>query len=91
MCRFFTIAITLVLGGVGCSQKGAGPAGADAGPAVVTVAVPQKKTVRWTVEQPGTVQAFEMTSLVAKLPGFVKHVHVDIDDVIQGQIGRAHV
>ena len=84
MCRFFTIAITLVLGVVGCTRKGAGPAGADAGPAVVTVAVPQKKTVRWTVEQPGTVQAFEMTSLVAKLPGFVKHVHVDIDDVIQG-------
>lgn len=45
---------------------------------------PQRQTLAWSIEQPGTVHAFEVTPVVAKLPGFVSKVHVDIGDRVTG-------
>ena len=69
----------------GCSGKPAGsaPAG-ETGPVTVTLGSPKQQTLKWTVEQPGTLQAFETTPLMAKLPGYVTRVLVDIDDPIEG-------
>jgi HlyD family secretion protein len=45
---------------------------------------PQKKALPKVIEQPGTVQAYESAPLYAKLAGFVKKVHVDIGDAVEG-------
>ena len=48
--------------------------------AALTRGQPKKVTLTWAVEQPGTVQAFETTPLVAKLPGYVKRLTKDLGD-----------
>lgn len=53
-------------------------------PATVSVVSPKKQPLAWTTEQPGTVSAFETTPIVAKLPGYVAKVHVDIGDKVDG-------
>jgi HlyD family secretion protein len=60
--------------------------GEDPKPATVSVSVvsPKKQTLAWSTEQPGTVSAFETTPVMAKLPGFVAKVHVDIGDLVVG-------
>src|SRR4051812_48874320 len=83
---------TLALLGSGCG----GPSGESAakaettGPATVarvaTVA-PERMTVRRTTEQPGQVEAVEVTAMHAKLAGYVRAVSVDIGDrVRKGQV-----
>jgi len=62
------------------------PAG-PAAPVSVKVASPKKQTLSWTIEQPGTVQAFESTPVVAKLSGYVANVHVDLGDAVKGPHG----
>jgi len=69
----------------GCGRSTAPPSAVSTtAEATVTVVSPQKRTLNWTVEQPGTIQPFETTPLVAKLPGFVRKVYVDIGDAVQG-------
>lgn len=50
----------------------------------VTVVSPKKQPLLWSTEQPGTVSAFETTPVVAKLPGYVAKVHVDIGEKVEG-------
>jgi RND family efflux transporter MFP subunit len=50
----------------------------------VAVVSPKKQSLNWSTEQPGTVSAFETTPVVAKLPGFVAKVYVDIGDKVDG-------
>jgi HlyD family secretion protein len=50
----------------------------------VTIVTPKKQPLAWTVEQPGTVQAFESAPIVAKLSGYVSKVHVDLGDKVVG-------
>lgn len=58
-----------------------------AGPVEVVAASPKIQAVNWFVDQPGTVMAFESAPLVAKLPGYVSKVNVDIGDrVTAGQV-----
>src|SRR4051812_4965768 len=45
---------------------------------------PQKQTLAWTIEQPGTVHAFEVTPVVAKLPGYLSKYHVEMGDRVTG-------
>jgi RND family efflux transporter MFP subunit len=52
--------------------------------AKIEFATPQKQSLAWTIEQPGTVHAFEVTPVVAKLPGFVSKVYVDMGDRVTG-------
>lgn len=50
----------------------------------VSVVSPKRQAMGWATEQPGTVLAFETTPVMAKLPGFVAKVHVDIGDKVDG-------
>lgn len=63
----------------GCSRTPP-PASAPA-PAVlqITVVKPERRAIRRVVEQPGAVQAFEETTLLAKLAGYVGAVAADPD------------
>lgn len=72
----------------GCDRLGSHQAPAPVpvvndAPVAVTVAVPKRKTIAWSVEQPGTVTAFESTPLVAKLPGYVKTITKDLGDPVE--------
>jgi RND family efflux transporter MFP subunit len=53
----------------------------------VAAARPLCQTLAVTVEQPGRVEAFEQTPVFAKIPGYVKAVHVEIGSrVRQGDL-----
>jgi HlyD family secretion protein len=63
------------------------PAAAEPAPVAVTIGPPERHALRHTVEQPGHIHAFAETPLLAKIPGFVKVVNVDIGDrVAAGQV-----
>ena len=68
---------------VGC-QKPTPPTAPTAAepPAAVTLASPRTVTLQWAVELPGSVQPFEVTPLVAKLPGYVKSLAKDMGDPV---------
>lgn len=68
----------------GCTKKPGGSGETKNEPVRVKTTTPSKKNLRWTVEQPGQIHGYETTPLIAKLPGFVKKVHVDIDDLVEG-------
>src|SRR3954453_3016960 len=76
---------TLALLGSGCG----GPTGeaaakaATTGPATVTkvtTVAPERMTVRRTTEQPGQIEAVELTAMHSKLAGYVAGVSADIGD-----------
>ena len=85
-CRLAFLIVALA----GCSRPAAPPApeATLAGqPVAVTLVQPKSVTLNWSVDQPATVQAFETTPLVAKLPAYVRKVHVDIGDTVkEGQL-----
>jgi HlyD family secretion protein len=81
----------LLLGGMavsaGCQRSTSttstpNPTAATAEAPVVTTATPKKQPLNWIVEQPGTVQPYEMAPLVAKLPGYVLEVRHDLGDQV---------
>ena len=64
-------------------------AGTAASPAVVRVTSsrPSGRPIRRTTEQPGQIEAFEITPIHAKLAGYVESVAVDIGDKVKkGQV-----
>ncbi len=73
---------------------GCGPASAEkpdsaAGPAVTRVEVvkPARATIRRATEQPGQIEAYELTPLYAKVSGYVEKWNVDIGaKVTKGQV-----
>lgn len=76
----------LLLALVGCTKSNSSTAPGTAAPAgAFSVVHPQKKTLPKTIDQPGTIQAFESAPLYAKLAGFVKVVKVDIGDTVQAE------
>jgi RND family efflux transporter MFP subunit len=64
---------------VGCNRAPApAPASAAAtGPVGVKVVSPKRQTLRWVIEQPATVTAFETTPVAAKLAGYVESIAPD--------------
>lgn len=85
------LAALLAAAVTGCySASSAAPTAAAPGVAAairVTAARPVRKTLRLESVQPGQIQAFEQTPLLAKLPAYVEKLHVDIGDRVQaGQI-----
>lgn len=53
----------------------------------VAIAKPEWTTIRRTTEQPGQVEAFEVTPIHAKIAGYVRAVNVDIGDrITKGQV-----
>ncbi len=55
----------------------------------VTIVSPKRQALTWSVEQPGTVQAFESAPIVANLSGFVSKVYVDLGDKVAGPTATA--
>jgi RND family efflux transporter MFP subunit len=49
----------------------------------VTLAKPQRRALQRAVEQPGTIEPFAQTPVLAKVAGFVKAIHVDIGDRVK--------
>ena len=49
----------------------------------MTVARPERKTLRRESVEPGWIEAFEQTPLCAKLPAYVETLHADIGDVVE--------
>ena len=82
----------LALFNAGCRQPtGEGTAkGATASSAPiakVTTVLPERMTIRRVTEQPGQIEAVEVTPMHAKLAGYVRTVSVDIGDrVRKGQV-----
>jgi RND family efflux transporter MFP subunit len=71
------------------SSAATGPGGAPAAAAAtrVHVARPERKTLRRETIQPGGIEAFEQTPLLAKLPAYVEKLYVDIGDRVEpGQL-----
>ncbi|HVK11973.1 MAG TPA: efflux RND transporter periplasmic adaptor subunit [Gemmataceae bacterium] len=77
--------MSISAGLVGCSQSPPTqtPSGTAAPAATFTVVRPEKKALPKTIEQPGTVRAFEEAPLHAKLAGFVTAVKADIGDRVE--------
>lgn len=74
------VSLSLVPAG-GCDRPPAAPAGAAPAATPITVVTFDQRAVKRTVEQPGTVQAFEETALHAKVPGYVGAITADPDKV----------
>jgi RND family efflux transporter MFP subunit len=88
---FAGFAAVVAVGLSGCTREPtAAPANAPAlapataAPVSVKVVTPKRQTLSWSVEQPGSVMAFETTPVVAKLSGYVSNVHVDLGDRVSG-------
>lgn len=69
------LAMAIFIGCNGQSRPVTNPAAATA-PAIAIVK-PDKRPVKRIIEQPGSVQAFEETLLIPKVPGFVKELAID--------------
>lgn len=65
------------------TEQSASSAPAAASTARVTAAQPVRKTLRRESTQPGQIEAFEYTSLFAKLPAYVEKLHADIGDRVE--------
>jgi RND family efflux transporter MFP subunit len=89
MSRLCLIVGIVALFAVGCTREqpatpATAPAVVLAAPISVKVTTPQRQTMKWTVEQPGTVLAFETTPIIAKLSGYITKIHVDRGDRVNG-------
>lgn len=77
-CVLLLLLLLLLLG---CNKSHSPSGGAtpsvDAGPLQVKVASPKKQTANAIVEQPATIMPYEVTPLVAKLPGYVGTIETD--------------
>ncbi len=76
--RLGTALMLVLVGLAGCNRA---PAPAPAAPAAaatpITIVKPEKKAVVRTIEQPGTIQAFEETVLLPKVAGYVRAISPD--------------
>jgi multidrug efflux pump subunit AcrA (membrane-fusion protein) len=71
--------LLLVAVAAGCNRQPPAPPPAAAAASTITTVKPERKPVKRTVEQPGTVQAFEEVVLFAKIPGYVRGLAADPD------------
>lgn len=83
--KHFPFLLIIVLA-AGCSKKNGNPGNAPGElPTVeVTVGVPERKTIQWTVEQPGHILPFEVTPVIGRVLGNIANLHVDIDQRVRG-------
>jgi RND family efflux transporter MFP subunit len=64
----------------GCNRpapSSSGAAAAPGGPVGVKVVSPKRQALRWAIEQPGTIAAFESTPVAARIPGHVAAIAPD--------------
>jgi HlyD family secretion protein len=71
---------------MGCNKSDQPKSGANptSGPPVVKVSRPAQKPVKWAIEQPASVQPFEATPIVAKIPGYLKTIGTDTHAIKAG-------
>lgn len=86
-CWTGSVLISLVL--IDCQrgneQAAQGGGGAKAAPLVrVTPIRPVRKTLIRRTEQPGEIEAFEVTPLYSKVTGYVARIEADIGDAVSG-------
>jgi HlyD family secretion protein len=75
----YSIALMMLAGLLGCGHPSAATTTVDAvGPTEVAVASPVRKTLHYTIEQPGRIEAFEQTPIYARVAGYVSAVKVDV-------------
>jgi RND family efflux transporter MFP subunit len=98
MTRLHWLGLTTLLLVAGCNREPVAGTGNPAIPVLtaddavsVNVVSPKKQSLTWAIEQPGSVQAFELTPVIAKLPGFVSKVHVDLGDRVTAETLLAEV
>jgi HlyD family secretion protein len=86
MKNSYLLIFLFLLGCGPASDKNGAENGANGEAARIRVATihPERKTLIRRTEQPGQIEAFEETPLVAKEAGYVRAVHVDIGDSVQG-------
>lgn len=81
-CRRGGLVLAVVLTAIGCSRAPVVPslaAGPDANTAVsVTLVTPLRTAIHREVSQPGSIEAFEETPIVARVAGYVKGGWKDI-------------
>ena len=73
----------------GCGQAAAVKADHTTGPAITRVEVvkPVRATIRRSTEEPGQIEAYEVTPIYAKVSGYVQKWNVDIGaKVVKGQV-----
>ncbi len=76
--RVVALGLTVVLSAAGCGKPSLAPTAAvPVASPVVTLMLPEKRPVTRTVEQPGSVWAFEETVLYPKIPGYVRGLSAD--------------
>src|SRR4051794_37888909 len=86
-CWLVALAPAFALLPLGCTRAAHAPAAGaapTAGAVAVKVTSPKSQPMRWTIEQPATLQPFEVTPVVAKLPGYVRAIAPDEAAVKKG-------
>jgi HlyD family secretion protein len=78
----------LAAAGCGPSRTGGPPAGKAAGAeegktAGIRVVRPERRDIRMTVVQPGTIQAFEVTPVYSRISGYVEKYRYNIGDRVK--------
>jgi multidrug efflux pump subunit AcrA (membrane-fusion protein) len=81
--RELLLALALLLGLAGCSGPKSPPAPSASDTPTVKLLKPELRTISRTVGQPGFIDAYEQTSLYAKVAGYVQQWRVDIGDRVQ--------
>jgi multidrug efflux pump subunit AcrA (membrane-fusion protein) len=88
--RSVVLATIGFLAAAGCTRKSAPGGGTPAPPApVIAVVKPQMKSVERVVEQPGTVEAFEETELLANITGYVEMIEADPEKKDRAEYDRS--
>ena len=80
--RWFAGWALFLLGVAGCEKPSPRPSETKHVPEVAVVH-PAQTSLRWSVRQPGYVEAFEETAIVPKIAGYVEKWNVDIGDRVK--------
>ncbi len=70
-------------GGASASREAAGARGEEGKTAGIRVVRPERRDIRMTVVQPGTIQAFEVTPVYSRISGYVEKYGYNIGDRIK--------
>ncbi|HZW30737.1 MAG TPA: efflux RND transporter periplasmic adaptor subunit [Isosphaeraceae bacterium] len=87
-------AVALLLAAAGCrhsdrgettgSRNSRAPAQIEEGStAGIRVVHPERRDIRWTVVQPGTIEAFEVTPVYSRIAGYVQRYRYNIGDQVK--------
>ena len=70
-------------GGTSANRKAAGAEASEGKTAGIRVIRPERRDIRMTVVQPGTIQAFEVTPVYSRISGYVEKYRYNIGDRVK--------